>query len=410
MLECDEPELPAGNDTLGIVRFVEEDVGDQTTLRGLDASGNEVARLDLVHGRFAVTPPFTDDYDTPEVDGRKLNVHALGQRLHWETAGFEPVLKMPAHPSSQWALAAFLADPHAKGILDRWQIGFEKFEALADGEVGYLAGSFRGDSPQTCNGLTTCGTAFYRNDQHVRRRRCRDPSRSPDAADRYQLRPLYGTDECRGPCRAVLPVDDGHLGHAVVCRKSVPDDEQQQHVVRHSHDRRLQRRVPSIPPTRRKRAPSRRVPPSAAAAASACTRWTGRLLSYTYVKSSNRRQVGSASMLPSRPTATRSRSQATTVGRALFTSSSTREGSGPSKPGSRTLVSVSSATHLAISDDGNTLAVGAPYESSNATGINGNQSDTRRPIGPAQPTCATRSGTTWTQQAYVKASTNGRGR
>ena len=48
-----EPALPEGNDTLGIVRFIEEEVGDQTTLRGLDASGNEVARLDLVHGRFA---------------------------------------------------------------------------------------------------------------------------------------------------------------------------------------------------------------------------------------------------------------------------------------------------------------------------------------------------------------------
>ena len=56
---------------------------------------------------------------------------ALGQQLHWETAGFEPVLQMPAHPPSQWALAAFLADPHAKRILDRWQIGFEKFQALA---------------------------------------------------------------------------------------------------------------------------------------------------------------------------------------------------------------------------------------------------------------------------------------
>src|SRR5690348_7982302 len=81
----DEPALPEGNDTLGIVKFVEEELADQTTLKGLDATGNEVARLDLVHGRFTVTPPFTDEYPTSEVDGRKLNVHALGQRMHWET-------------------------------------------------------------------------------------------------------------------------------------------------------------------------------------------------------------------------------------------------------------------------------------------------------------------------------------
>src|SRR5687767_12873943 len=61
----DEPALPEGNDTLGIVRFVEEEVADQTTLRGFDASGNEVARLDLVHGRYTATPPFTEENDTP---------------------------------------------------------------------------------------------------------------------------------------------------------------------------------------------------------------------------------------------------------------------------------------------------------------------------------------------------------
>src|SRR6476646_7295830 len=110
----DEPALPAGNAALGITSFVQDEDGDRTTVRGLDDRGNEVARLDLVHGRFTVTPPFTDEYDTPDIDGRQLTVRALGQQLHWETAGFDPVLQMPAHPPTQWALAAFLADPHAK--------------------------------------------------------------------------------------------------------------------------------------------------------------------------------------------------------------------------------------------------------------------------------------------------------
>ena len=69
----EEPALPEGNETLGIAKFVEEEVGDQTTLRGLDASGNEIARLDLVHGHFKLTPPFADEYPTSEVDGRRLN-------------------------------------------------------------------------------------------------------------------------------------------------------------------------------------------------------------------------------------------------------------------------------------------------------------------------------------------------
>ena len=131
----DEPALPDGNAKLGIVEFVEEEVGDQTTLRGLDASGNEVARLDLAHGLFKPTPPFMEEFTTSEVDGRKLDVDALGQKLFWETAGFEPVLHMPAHPPSRWALAAFLDDPHAKRILDRWQIGFEPFHAGGRGCV-----------------------------------------------------------------------------------------------------------------------------------------------------------------------------------------------------------------------------------------------------------------------------------
>lgn len=56
---------------------------------------------------------------------------------------------------------------------------------------------------------------------------------------------------------------------------------------------------------------------------------------------------------------------------------------------------------LALSDD--TLVVGAPGESSNAMGVNGNQSDNSvHSAGAAY--IFLRSGTTWTQQAYLKAS------
>lgn len=63
---------------------------------------------------------------------------------------------------------------------------------------------------------------------------------------------------------------------------------------------------------------------------------------------------------------------------------------------------------VALSADGNTLAVSAPGEDSAATGINGNQSDN----GAANSGAVyvfTRAGTAWSQQAYVKASNTGGG-
>ena len=58
---------------------------------------------------------------------------------------------------------------------------------------------------------------------------------------------------------------------------------------------------------------------------------------------------------------------------------------------------------VAISSDGNTIAVGAPHESSNAKGINGNQSDTSL-YDSGAVYVFTRRGNGWEQQAYVKAS------
>jgi len=58
---------------------------------------------------------------------------------------------------------------------------------------------------------------------------------------------------------------------------------------------------------------------------------------------------------------------------------------------------------VALSGDGNTLAVGAPNEESNATGVNGNQADNSVPRSGAVYVF-TRGNGVWTQQAYVKAS------
>ena len=53
--------------------------------------------------------------------------------------------------------------------------------------------------------------------------------------------------------------------------------------------------------------------------------------------------------------------------------------------------------------EGDTLVVGAPFESSNATGVNGNEADNSAPHSGAAYVF-TRTGGVWTQQAYLKAS------
>jgi hypothetical protein len=63
---------------------------------------------------------------------------------------------------------------------------------------------------------------------------------------------------------------------------------------------------------------------------------------------------------------------------------------------------------VAISGDGNTIAIGAPHEASNATGINGNQNDNSA-YNAGAVYVYTRNGGTWQQQAYVKASNAGSG-
>jgi len=62
--------------------------------------------------------------------------------------------------------------------------------------------------------------------------------------------------------------------------------------------------------------------------------------------------------------------------------------------------------YVSLSQDGNTLAVSAVFEASAAKGINGDQND--KSIAQAGAVYVfTRTGTTWSQQAYVKASNTG---
>ena len=62
---------------------------------------------------------------------------------------------------------------------------------------------------------------------------------------------------------------------------------------------------------------------------------------------------------------------------------------------------------VALSGDGNTLAVGAPFEDSSSTGINSTPNESATDAGAAY--VYSRSAGTWSQQAYVKASNAGAG-
>src|SRR5262249_34991828 len=60
----------------------------------------------------------------------------------------------------------------------------------------------------------------------------------------------------------------------------------------------------------------------------------------------------------------------------------------------------------AVAMSGDTLVITAPYESSNATGVNGDQSNNSATNSGAAYVFV-RSGTNWSQQAYLKASNTG---
>ena len=74
---------------------------------------------------------------------------------------------------------------------------------------------------------------------------------------------------------------------------------------------------------------------------------------------------------------------------------------------SNTALGMAFGYSVALSADGNTLAVGSVRERGGATGIDGDQADTSKPGSPGAAYVFTRSNSQWTQQAYVKPSNTG---
>src|SRR5262249_26302576 len=94
LASCAEPSQAASS-ALGIVDFRISETTERTTVIGVDAHGTQVAVVDILHGRFTMSDSFSADLelgDSPVVEGRKVDVEALGQRMHWEAIGYRPVL------------------------------------------------------------------------------------------------------------------------------------------------------------------------------------------------------------------------------------------------------------------------------------------------------------------------------
>ena len=160
------PEDAERNRQLGISRFEIVQTAEATTVVGSSADGAVVARLNLVHGRFALSGIFADGHADPWVVGRRLVVSVLGQNMRWETKGFGPTLRMPAHPRTHGAVAAFLEHEHVKSILTRWNIGFEVESSVGDFPESAPTGfecRVNGTHPGDCSGELTCPTMFSRS-------------------------------------------------------------------------------------------------------------------------------------------------------------------------------------------------------------------------------------------------------
>lgn len=99
-------------------------------------------------------------------------------------------------------------------------------------------------------------------------------------------------------------------------------------------------------------------------------------------------------------------SQGCTDSKTVFVTGSLAEAIGYFKA-SNTEFADQFGAHVALSSDGKFLAVGAPWEESNATGINGDQSDNTRGSSGAVYVFTQNNDNSWIQQAYIKASNSG---
>lgn len=148
--------------TLGIATIQINEGVNGTIITAADGSKRIVARLDLVHGRFI--PTEYPELRGREVEGRKLFVEVNGKIVTWETIGFSDTTRMPALPGHLSQIAAFLAEPRVRKILEKWRIGWAPGPAyVARASSLQLLSNLQvlGSNPRDITGLFVAG--FVRN-------------------------------------------------------------------------------------------------------------------------------------------------------------------------------------------------------------------------------------------------------
>ena len=127
--------ITEGNASLGIAKFQITEGAQVMTIIGLDTQANEVARLELTHGRYVPTDDLGQQ-PGEAVDGRRLTVKVKDQTFEWQTMGYTDTTHMPSLVSQHRDLvAAFTADVHVQPLLHKWSIGWAGPEL--GGEVAY---------------------------------------------------------------------------------------------------------------------------------------------------------------------------------------------------------------------------------------------------------------------------------
>ena len=150
-----DPSMPPGNETLGVVDFQIEDSADSTKIVGVDAQNQAVATLELIHGHFIGS---NDDTAGQDVVGRKLSASVPGApAFEWETPGYSDTSAMPILPHEFGKVLTFLADPHVKPILGAWKIGWVQAPHGDGAEVAY----YNGTLDLTGTGAPWCSYDYY---------------------------------------------------------------------------------------------------------------------------------------------------------------------------------------------------------------------------------------------------------
>ena len=145
---CTSGQVPGssahGNLKLGVVDFQTTETASELSIVGLDATGQEVARIDVQRGKFTISPDWNEGV-AADVVGRKFKLDVQGKTGEYQGVGVDNKLNMPPAPEPQ---ATFLHDSYVEPLLSRWGINFQQSSAPVGpgGEEAYDLGAYSGST------------------------------------------------------------------------------------------------------------------------------------------------------------------------------------------------------------------------------------------------------------------------